>query len=446
MQTTNIFSHRPRLTSLQVITLLFFICIICTSNLRAANFDRGYFRYRILPGDFNVEVDWLIEAKLDEHPVSRLEIPPTVEYNGEVYTVRSISNHAWIIQNNIVTSIKLPETLTEISPSIPWARKDLKEIIMDEANPYFTSLEGILYNKDLSKLILCPPGLEEVEVAEGVAAIGPYAFKDGLLHSIKLPEGLNSIESDAFLNCRNLESVEFPSTLSEVSYRAFGGCGSLKRVSIPASLKKIYPTAFKLCHNLTDFSVDNDNPYMTAEGPMLFNKDKTELLQFPSAVGDVIVPDGVKKTDSYLFAYNNEITSVTFPASLEAFHVYPFFSCDEIKWIKLYSPTPPEIIGVYYMGNGFITESEYPDWDNFHVVIYIPAESEELYRNAEAWWRRNLVPFDAGSGMSGVMEEDSWEVYTVNGLHILTTSNYEEINSLPAGFYIINGKKILKNR
>lgn len=445
MITSNIFLPLMRFGIIKFKTLLLFFGVFYAFNSMADNFDNGYFRYRILEQTSNVVVDWLIEENLDTNPVSELNIPPTVEHKGKTYTVVAVAHSAWIIQRNEISSIKLPKTINQVVPHIPWAKKDLKKIIVDEDNPYYASIDGILYNKDASKLIICPPGKTEVDVPESVSEIGEYAFTEGRLRSINLPEGLNIIEKNAFFGCDKLESIELPPSLTSVGNYAFQGCSALQSVSIPSLLGKFLAGTFFGCHNLRTFIVDEANEVMTAEGPCLFNKNKTVLLLYPSASGDVIIPDGVKETGYNLFAYNNEIVSVTFPASIENVGQGTCRACDEIKWVKFYSVVPP-VIEVDAMENGFITSSEDPYLEKYNITLYVPAESFDLYKKAKYFRSHVIKPFETDSGISVVKADGHFMVYSIEGYPLLSTSDIEDLDTLPRGLYIVNGKKMFIGR
>lgn len=81
------------------------------------------------------------------------------------------------------------------------------EIIVDEQNEHFTSRDGILFSKDMKKLICYPCGR-----------------KDNEYH---IPEGVEVIQEEAFLNVEHLEHVYLPNSLKEIEAGAFKVCAKM---------------------------------------------------------------------------------------------------------------------------------------------------------------------------------------------------------------------------
>lgn len=102
---------------------------------------------------------------------------------------------------------------------------NLTSINVDESNEFYSSEEGILYNKDKTDLIRCPGGLTEVNILEGIYDISTGAFEGcKKITSVTIPEGLAIICRFAFSGCSNLSTVSFSSTVCELGGWAFDGC------------------------------------------------------------------------------------------------------------------------------------------------------------------------------------------------------------------------------
>ncbi|MCL2083323.1 MAG: leucine-rich repeat domain-containing protein [Oscillospiraceae bacterium] len=105
--------------------------------------------------------------------------------------------------------------------------------------------------------------------------------------------------------------------VTKIDRFAFIGHRSMVTVSIPASVRTISEGAFSSCWALTNITVAKDNSHFSSENGVLFNKDKTTLIQYPNKKpgNSYVIPNGVKKT-TYGAFYSTSITKVTIPKSL----------------------------------------------------------------------------------------------------------------------------------
>lgn len=112
----------------------------------------------------------------------------------------------------------------------------LENIEVSPDNPWYTSVDGVLYTKDKTTLVAYPPGRDDthIDVPAGVKEIGALAFcDDWSLHSVSLPFGVERIGRAAFAGCVHLETVTLPPTLREIELRAFADCVLLERINPP---------------------------------------------------------------------------------------------------------------------------------------------------------------------------------------------------------------------
>ena len=90
-------------------------------------------------------------------------------------------------------------------------------------HPSFSSVDGVLFSKDMTRLIVCPGGKTgEYTIPDGVVVIGNNAFQSCLgLDSVIFPEGMSVIENRALESCYFLISVTLPSTVTKIGDGAF---------------------------------------------------------------------------------------------------------------------------------------------------------------------------------------------------------------------------------
>lgn len=137
--------------------------------------------------------------------------------------------------------------------------------------------------------------ITKIDIPDSVVHIGSKAFiQCSTLSEVKLPKNIKMIEDDTFRYCCALTKITIPQGVTNIS--GFSYCSSLTEINIPESVTKIAPRAFEHCYNLKKITVDEDNPvYTTDEYGVLFNKDKTTLVKYPSNLGftKYIVPNSV---------------------------------------------------------------------------------------------------------------------------------------------------------
>lgn len=211
-----------------------------------------------------------------------------------------------------------------------------------------------------------PVGTTTVQIPEQigsytVTSIGEKVFsgKDSLV-SITFPETITTIHKDAFLNCKALKNVNIPENIKTIEYQTFCGCQSLENITIPqgvtsiedsafygcSSLKSIYipssvteigSSAFSYTAALKSFSVDNENPNYSSENGVLFNKDKTALLQYPIGKADTtyIIPDTVAEIAASAFADCAALESVVIPSSVTSINFHAFLNCTALKSVTI---------------------------------------------------------------------------------------------------------------
>ncbi len=211
--------------------------------------------------------------------------------------------------------INLSSSISEIKPEWfdPLNTPRLAEINISSNNPYYCSVEGIVYSKDMTKLIYFPlskerHGLsareETYTIPSSVKTIGEKAFAGNLfLSEIVLNRGLKTIESNAFAGCRELKSLNLPDSVTLLGSDAFYNCAKLETFNIlPTSqLVQISRGAFQGC----------------------------------KALSEITMPVGVKTIEKWLFNGCINLENVTLPSSLEKIDDFAFQSCEALSSLNI---------------------------------------------------------------------------------------------------------------
>jgi hypothetical protein len=200
--------------------------------------------------------------------------------------------------------------------------------------------------------------LASVTIGNGVTSIGNFAFAGcESLASVTIPNGVTSIGEAAFYKCDSLESVTIPDSVTSIGEKAFFSCERLTNVTISDRITRIGYGAFVVCTSLKNIEVDsNNNNYASIDG-VLFNKDKTMLIQHP--VGNIgityEIPSGVTSIGRYAFCGFRSLTSITIPNSVTRIGEYAFLGCRGLS-------------DVYYAGSKKEWDSISIDSDNDNLT------------------------------------------------------------------------------
>jgi len=227
-------------------------------------------------------------------------------------TITSISYSNFIGGNTSLISVTIPDGVTGIS-NFSYCT-NLTAINVAADNNTYSSQDGVLYNKDKTTLVLCPPGKTGAfTIPAGVTSIGDRAFSGcNSLTSVTIPNSVTSIGSYAFTNCTSLTSVAIPNGVTSIGSYAFNSCTSLDSITIPNSVTSISQTAFSGCTNLTAITVDSGNTAYSSQDGVLYNKNKTILVLYPPGkTGDFTIPANVTSIGDGAFSGCIGLASVT---------------------------------------------------------------------------------------------------------------------------------------
>lgn len=178
--------------------------------------------------------------------------------------------------------------------------------------------------------------LSEIKLPDSVTNIFAYAFYGcAAMKSINIPVNLKVIPQYAFRGCTNLMSVNIPSGVTDIQEAAFQNCKSFTSLYIPSGVVNIGPLAFDGCEGLTNIRVDSNNKYYTAEGGVLYNKSKTELILCLMNNETVTIPGSVKVIAKRAFAGCRLIAKVSIPDSVKSIGERAFAGCLKLNSIKL---------------------------------------------------------------------------------------------------------------
>ncbi len=161
-------------------------------------------------------------------------------------------------KSDIIKTITIPSSVKNIDKAAFDKCTNLEAINVSEENEFYSSVDGVLFNKNKTHLIKYPINKSDVEYAvpETVTEIGEFAFLDCTkLEHIMLPDGVSKINSRAFAKCTNLKNINLPAGLKVIADGLFYGCLKLSKIAIPDEVTSIGNSAFLCCMALTSVTI-----------------------------------------------------------------------------------------------------------------------------------------------------------------------------------------------
>ena len=213
--------------------------------------------------------------------------------------------------------ITIPKNVTSIASSAFMACSGLSSINVAEENTKYISDDGVLFDKNKTELLFYP------------------ANKNGTSYAI--PDGVTTIESNAFYENNNLVSITIPDSVTYIGAGAFDSCKKLTSVSIPASVNYIGIEAFNSCESLTAISVHENNSEYSSEDGVLFDKNKTILVVYPAEKSEksYTVPNTVKHILMNSFTGCVNLENITLNEGVENIDLAAFMGCTNLKSINI---------------------------------------------------------------------------------------------------------------
>ncbi len=231
-----------------------------------------------------------------------------------------------------LTSITIPNSVTNMGDSAFWNCSNLMSVII--GNSVTAIGKEAFYSCD---------SLVSIKICDGVTSIGGHAFYDcDNLTSITIPDSVITIGDGAFSSCRSLTSITIPDSVTFIGDCAFGWC-DLKSITIPYSVQSIGISPFSGCRSLKEINVDDSNPFfLSDEYGVLYNKDKTHLIEFPC--GSELIKYNIYDTVTIIGASafsastvsahsgiaSNRLKSIVVPKSIITIGDYAFENCDNL--------------------------------------------------------------------------------------------------------------------
>ena len=241
-------------------------------------------------------------------------------------------------------SVELPDNAI-ISSNAFKECKNLSDIVISDTNNNYIVEKGILYNKDMTRILCYPAGIKDTEffVPDTVKTIGDFAFYGTkALESINIPDSVTNIGTDAFGECSGLKEVVIPDSVTSMGEAVFYKCTSLEKVKLSVNITSPNPAVFQYC----------------------------------SSLKEVVLPESMKFISFFMFSYCKEITNIVLPDTLTSVLGSAFQNCDNLKNITV--PKNVTTIQDYALGYYYDEQSAtYKKYDDFTISGYAGSKAQE---------------------------------------------------------------------
>ena len=274
-----------------------------------------------------------------------------------------------------MTSVYIPESVKGITGESFCMCLNLKSIAVNQNNKYYTSDNGVLFNKTKTVLITYPQGAENesysipkgvktigedafsscghlsnIIISDEVTSIGYSAFQFCGISSITIPNAVTYIGPSAFSHCWNLSSITIPDSVTHIGADAFSGCNNLNKIDMSSNIESVGTDAFAFTAYYKDKSNWDNGVLYVGAALIAANADLTGTYQVKDStrvivdcafrgcgMAGVTLPDGLVNIGDHAFAYCDNLESIIIPDTVTEIGNDAFKECRGLKKVVLSS-------------------------------------------------------------------------------------------------------------
>ena len=342
----------------------------------------------------------------------------------------------WCANVETVETITLGKSVGNIEYGMFRENTALREISVSADNPNYTSVDGVVYSKDMSTLVAYPLGKTgtytvpaettnidilndriydqiSIEFAEDSRS---YVTVDGVTYTADMkkvmfcdpkksgaytmPDSVEQINDRAFADCNKLETVHVSQNVTDIVYGAFADCTALRSITLPDTVQSIGKQAFANCTSLQAFTfpaavsqvVDRAFSGSTALQTVTLN-DGLQYIGYSvfsdcAQLQSISIPDSVTTIDSRAFENCTALSTLQFGNGMTSIGDFAFENCTALSALQL--------------GNGVTSIGQY-SFENCDALqsVTIPDNVTDLGYEAFGYCD-NLQSVTVGSGVTAI--------------------------------------------
>ena len=242
---------------------------------------------------------------------------------------------------NRLDSLTIPGSVTAIGSGAFYQCAWLTSIDVSENNSVFSSVDGILYDKNKTKIIYVPGAIQgAITIPGSVTSIDNAFYNRPGLTSVTIENGVTRIGDKAFRNCTGLTNITIPDSVTRIGNSAFNGCASLQTITIPfvgasKSASNGYDQVFGYIFGYATKTNSSD----TVSGATRQYYDSTQKKYYwyyiPSSLKTVIIGNTATTIPSSAFENCTNITDITIGDSVTSIGDNAFRECTNLTNISI---------------------------------------------------------------------------------------------------------------
>ena len=280
-------------------------------------------------------------------------------------SLMSIGNGAFYLCYSLVKA-EIPASVKSIGDYAFYGCEAMKDFVVSPQSSAYSSIDGILFNKDATVLIDYPAAKPYTEyvVPKSVKKIEKSVFSHNqTLTSIVLPDGLTSICDYAFSSCHNLSKINIPETVKNIEKCAFYCCCKLTRIDLPQSIETISNYCFYKCSSLKHLKLPNSVKLI-----------ESSAFAHCTDLAYVVLPENLTRIDDFSFYNCTNLTDIVLPNTTDYIGKASFGGNEKLKSIYCKSKKPLDI-----------DINTFSDVDRQKCSIYVPKGCSKAYETKEIW-------------------------------------------------------------
>lgn len=304
-------------------------------------------------------------------------------------SLKSIGNESFAHCSSL-NNLQIPAATISIGTQAFLECTNMLAFVVDSNNKYYSSLNGVLFNKDYSLLIRCP----------------------GAICEYSIPDFVREIESKAFYRSPYLTHLDIPASVSSIGEEAFSGCP-----------------------NLDIINVDVSNEFYCSDDNVLFDKSRTTLIQMASTKMAYDIPATVEIIGKGAFM-NSCLRTVYIPASVSSIGDKAFFNCI-LGGVYLNSQKPP------ILSPSAFDDDKHSSYIYHTADLFVPHDAYQTFMAAYPWNLFRILKYTYSGNNNPVPDIETnnpVEIYSIDGRLL----NHSKITGRQGLYVIRQGSKVQK--